>query len=63
MDSHHEVATLVKSAAKAAMVLSQDALIDMDITRSLDAQVKEIITTLSEASVALEVGTGESMPK
>ena len=63
MDSHHEVATLVESAAKAAMVLSQDALIDMDITRSLDAQVKEITTTLSEASVALEVGTGESMPK
>ena len=63
MDSHHKVATLVESAAKAAMVLSQDALIDMDITRSMDAPAEEIHTTLSEASVALAVGTGESMPK
>ena len=45
------------------MVLSQGAMIAMDIIRSLDAQVEEITTTLSEASVALVDGTGELMLK
>ena len=58
-----EVATLVESEAEVAMDLSQGAMIDMDVTRTLDAQVEEITTTLSEASVALVDGTGESMLK
>ena len=45
------------------MAHSQGAMIDMDITRSLDVQVEKITTTLSEASVALVDGTGELMPK